>query len=91
MIISAAMRATVNGEENVFKIHRHGDFFLWMKQLHCDYDKSQVESGFIDWDMKQERFVSRAEAAKIAEECNQILPRMKKEFNPNCLYSEDIY
>ena len=91
MIISAAMRATVNGEENVFKIHRYGDFFLWMKQLHCDYDKSQVESGFIDWDMKQERFVSRAEAAKIAEECNQILPRMKKEFNPNCLYSEDIY
>ena len=93
MIISAACRTVVNDEENVFKVHRHGDFFLWMKQLHCNYDKSKVESGFIDWNEEKriERFVSRAEAAKIAAECNQILPCMKEQFNPNCLYSEDIY
>lgn len=91
MIISAACRAVVNGEENTFKVHRHGNFFLWMKQLHCNYDKSKVESGFIEWDMHEERFVSRVEAAKIAAECNQILPQMKEEFNPNCLYLEDLY
>ena len=27
MIISAACRAIVNGKENVFKVHRHSDFF----------------------------------------------------------------
>lgn len=93
MIISAACRAIVNGEENVFKVHRHGDFFLWMKQLHCVYDKSKVESGFIDWDENNriERFVSRAEAAHIATINNQVLPHMLNNFNPNCLYSEDLY
>lgn len=93
MIISAACRAVVNGEENVFPIMRHGDFYRWMKMLHCQYNKAAVEQGFIDWDEEKriEHFISRAEAAKIAKECNQILPHMREEFNPNCLYSEDIY
>ena len=91
MIISAAVRATVNGEKIIIPCHRHSNFFEIMKVLHCQYDKANVEQGFIDWDTKQERFVSRAEAAKIAAECNQILSHMKEEFNPNCLYSEDIY
>lgn len=91
MIISAAVRATVNGEKVIIPCHRHSNFFEIMKVLHCQYDKTNVEQGFIDWDMKQERFVSRAEAAKIAEECGQILPRMRKEFNPNCCYSEDLW
>ena len=93
MIISAATRAIVNGELNIFKVHRHSDFYLWMKQLHCSYNKGEVEEGFIDWDKinRIERFVSRAESAKIAMKNNQILPRMKDNFNPNCLYSEDLY
>ena len=91
MIISAACRATVNGIKNVFPVHRHADFFLWMKLLHCDYDKNEVEQGFIDWNGAYERFVSREEAAKIAVECNQICRKGKMSFNPNCLYSEDIY
>ena len=93
MIISAACRGYVNGEYNIFPVMRHGDFFRWMKILHCQYDKNEIEQGFIVWDENQriERFVSRQEAAKIAIENNQILPNMKESFNPNCLYSEDIY
>jgi len=91
MIISAACRATVNGVKNVFPIHRHADFFLWMKLLHCNYDKNEVEQGFIDWNGFEEQFVSREEAAKIAVEYNQILPQMQEDFNSHCLYSEDIY
>ena len=92
MIISAACRCTMNnGEKVVIPCHRHSNFFEIMKVLHCQYDKASVEQGFIDWDTKQERFVSRAEAAKIAIECNQILPHMREEFNPNCCYSEDLW
>lgn len=94
MITSAACRATINSNEVVtIKVHRHCNFFEIMKILHIDYDKNSVEQGFIDWDedKKIEHFVSRVEAAKIAAECNQILPQMKEEFNPNCLYSEDLY
>ena len=50
MITSAACRATVNGTKQTFKVHRHSDFFLWMKQLNCKYDKLAVEQGFINWD-----------------------------------------
>lgn len=88
MIISAACRAIVNGEENVFKVHRHGDFFLWMKQLHCNYDKSKVESGFIDWNMIEERFVSREEAYQIALREGQLKGPTD---TPGELFSEDIY
>ena len=88
MIISAACRATVNGEENIFKIHRHGDFFLWMKQLHCDYDKSKVESGFIDWNMQEERFVSREEAYQIALREGQLSGPTD---TPGQLFSENLY
>lgn len=93
MIISAACRATVNGEKVIIPCHRHSNFYEIMKVLHCQYDKASVEQGFIDWDELEQKgeFVSRVEAAKIAEKCNQILPRMREEFNPNCLYSEDIY
>ena len=88
MIISAACRAVVNGEENVFKVHRHGDFFLWMKQLHCNYDKSKVESGFIDWNMIEERFVSREEAYQIALREGQLKGPTN---TPGELFSEDLY
>lgn len=91
MIISAACRAIVNGEKVIIPCHRHSNFFEIMKVLHCQYDKASVEQGFIDWDNKKEQFVSRAEAAQIALKCNQILPNMKEDFNPNCLYTEDIY
>ena len=91
MIISAACRAVVNGEEHIFPVHRHGDFYLWMKYLKCDYKKGEVETGFIDWDWttKTERFVSREEAAQIVIDCGQKV--VSKDFNPHCLYSEDIY
>ena len=89
MIISAAVKATVNGEENVFPVHRHGDFFLWMKQLHCDYDKNKVEQGFIDWNEFEQKkeFVSRAEAFKRAQWANQI-PRWRE---PTELFSEMLW
>ena len=61
MIISAAVKATVNGEENVFPVMRHADFFLWMKLLHCQYDKASVEQGFIDWnELEQKKSLFRA-------------------------------
>lgn len=87
MITSAACRATVNGTKQIFKVHRHPDFFLWMKQIGCEYDKDTVKQGFIDWDfaLKKERFVSREEAAKIAFECGQI-PYKKEE-----LFTEDLW
>lgn len=85
MIISAACRATVNGEKHVFPVHRHCDFFDWMYMLKCDYDKNNVEQGFIDWDGTNEYFVSRQEAAKIALACGQILKPI------STLYSEDLY
>ena len=85
VIISAACRATVNGELNIFPVHRHCDFFEWMKLLNCDYERGHVEQGFIAWNGKQERFVSRVEAAKIAYEAGQIDDEVVR------LYSEDLY
>ena len=89
MIISAACRAVVNGEENIFPVHRHADFFLWMKFLHCKYDKEKVEQGFIDWNELEKRgeFVSREEAFKRAQWANQI-PKWKE---PTELFSEDLW
>lgn len=89
MIISAAVKATVNGEENVFPVMRHSDFFLWMKLLHCQYDKASVEQGFIDWDEleRKEEFVSRVEAFKRAQWANQI-PKWKE---PTELFSEMLW
>lgn len=89
MITSAACRATVNGEKNVFPVMRHADFFLWMKLLHCDYNKEEVEQGFIAYDpvTRKEEFVNRIDAYIHARECNQIKydPKIKP------LYSEDLY
>ena len=89
MITSAACRATVNRKRQVFKIHRHPDFFLWMKQLGCEYEKDTVEQGFIDWNEleRKEEFVSRAEAFKRAQAAYQI-PRWKE---PAELFSEDLW
>lgn len=90
MIISAAVKAIVNGEENVFPVHRHADFFLWMKFLHCKYDKEKVEQGFIDWNELErvERFVSREEAYRIALREGQLKGPTN---TPGELFSEDIY
>ena len=90
MIKSAACRTTVNGEENVFPVMRHCDFFQWMKLLHCDYDKLKVEQGFIDWNEEKriERFVSREEAYQIALREGQLSGPTA---TPGQLFSEDIY
>lgn len=91
-IISAAVRGTVNGEYNIFPVHRHADFFVWMKHLHCVYDKNEIEQGFLAYRHPGVcEFVSREEAAKIAAECNQILTERRARFDPNCLYSEDCW
>lgn len=89
MIISAACRAVVNGEENIFPVHRHADFFLWMKLLHCQYDKTKVEQGFINWyELEQKgEFVSREEAFKLAQLANQV-PKWKESTE---LFSEDLW
>ena len=88
MITSGAVRATINGEDLILPVMRHSHFFEWMKLLHCNYDKNSVEQGVIDWDGTTEKFVSRAEAMKIAKECNQLL-------HPDDvlgeLYTEDLY
>lgn len=89
MITSAACRATVNGEKNIFPVMRHADFFLWMKLLHCDYNKSEVEQGFIAYDpiTHKEEFMNRVDAYLHARECNQI--KYDPKIQP--LYSEDLY
>lgn len=89
MIISAACRAIINGEKVIIPCHRHSDFFKIMKILHCQYDKSNVEQGFIDWYEleRKEEFVSRAEAFKRAQIANQI-PRWKE---PAELFSEMLW
>lgn len=89
MITSAAVRAIVNGELVVIKCHRHCDFFEIMKLLHCDYDKTSVEQGFIAYDAKhrKEEFVNRVDAFIHAKECDQI-----QSLEPIAsLYSEDLY
>lgn len=89
MIISAACRAIVNGEKVIIPCHRHSNFFEIMKILHCQYDKSSVEQGFIDWNEleRKEEFVSRAEAFKRAQWANQI-PKWKE---PTELFSEMLW
>ena len=89
MIVSAACKAVVNGEEHIFPVHRHGDFFLWMKYLHCDYDKSKVEQGFLDWNQLEKRteFVSREEAFERARAAGQV----ESWKPPQPLYSEDLW
>ena len=90
MIISAACRATVNNEKNVFPVMRHCNFFEWMKLLHCDYDKNSVEQGFIDWNEKEriERFVSREEAYQIALREGQLSGPTD---TPGFLFSENLW
>lgn len=90
MIISAACRGYVNGEYNTFPVMRHGDFFLWMKLLHCKYNKAEIEQGFINWDMitKKEQFVSREKAYQIALSEGQLKGPTD---TPGTLFSEDIY
>ena len=90
MIISAACRGYVNGEYNIFPVMRHGDFFRWMKILHCQYDKNEIEQGFIDWDKNQrvEQFVSREKAYQIALSEGQLKGPTD---TPGQLFSEDIY
>lgn len=84
-ILSAACRATVNGELNVFPVMRHCDFYEWMKLLHCEYNKSEVEQGFIAYDGTNEYFVNRHEAAQIAFAAGQTKELL------DTLYSEDLY
>lgn len=90
MIVSAACKAVVNGEEHIFPVHRHGDFFLWMKYLHCDYDKSKVEQGFLDWnqlEQKTEFISSREEAFERARLAGQV----ESWREPQELYTEDLW
>ena len=84
MITSAAVKAVVNGRENVFPVHRHCDFYWWMKMLGLKYDTSSSIQGFIDWDGKEERFVNRIEALRLARQYNQII-------NEDEIYSGELY
>lgn len=89
MIISAAVRGYVNGEYNIFPVHRHADFFVWMKQLHCIYDKNEIEQGFLNCrDLGTYEFVSREKAYDIALREKQIQGPTD---TPGELFSEDIY
>jgi len=89
MIISAAVRGYVNGEYNIFPVHRHADFFLWMKQLHCVYDKTEVEQGFLNYENSGAIcFVSREEAYQIAKREGQIKGQTD---TPGELFSEDLW
>ena len=89
MIISAACRAVINSNEVVvIRCNRHCDFFETMKLLHIDYDKNSVEQGFIDWDGKNEHFVSRAQAYKIAIAEEQFKYPTD---TPGELFSENLY
>ena len=89
MIISAACRTVVNGEENVFPVMRHSHFFDWMKMLHCQYNKNEVEQGFIAYDSKtgKKEFVNRVDAWLHARECGQI----KSNEVIGTLYTEDLW
>lgn len=89
MIRCAACRAIVNGKRQVFRLHRHSDFGIWMKQLDCDYDKNSVEQGFIDWDEEAdiETFVDRYRAFEIAQAYGLISSKRPLQE----LYSEDLW
>ena len=89
MITAAAVKAIVNGEEHVFPVHRYGDFYLWMKYLHCDYDKLKVEQGFLDWNKAEQKteFVSREEAFERARLAGQVEAWKP----PQPLYTEDLW
>ena len=90
MIISAACRAIINSNEVVvIRCHRHCDFFETMKLLHINYNKNEVEQGFIAYDPKtrKEEFVNRVDAWLHARECGQI----KSNEAIGTLYSEDLW
>lgn len=89
MIISSACRAVINGEKVVIPVMRHSHFFRIMKDLHCDYDKSNVEQGFLAYDelTHRETFLDRKEAFKHARDCGQ----MPWEAAVGELFSEDIF
>lgn len=89
MIISAAVRGYVNGEYNIFPVHRHADFFIWMKQLHCVYDKTEIEQGFLNYRHDGiSEFVSREEAYQIALYEGQLKGPTN---TPGELFSENLY
>ena len=58
--------------------------------LHCQYNKAEVEQGFIDWNEQErvDRFVSREEAYQIALREGQLKGPTN---TPGELFSEDIY
>ena len=89
-IISAAVRFPYEGREVVWPLHRHCDFFDIVKQINLKYDKNAVEQGFISYDGKEERFVDRVEAMKIAIEAQQVPPKPEMVAG-NALYSEDLW
>ena len=89
MIISAACRMIVDDKECVFPVHRHSDFFRFIKQLHYECDKSKVEQGFLAWDpeTRKETFLNRREAYKYARDCGQVTDKGMDAI----LFSEDLY
>lgn len=90
LIISAAVRFPYEGREVVLPLHRHCDFFNIAKQLDLKYDKNKVEQGFITYDDKEELFVDRVEAMKIAIDAQQVPPKPEMVVG-NALYSEDLW
>ena len=88
LIISAAVRFPYEGREVVLPLHRHCDFFDIAKQLNLKYDKNKVEQGFITYDDKEELFVDRVEAYRIAAAAGQLSSACD---TPQSLYSEDLW
>ena len=87
-IIAAAVRFPYGGKTVVWPLHRHADFFDIAKQMGFQYDKNEVEQGFIAWDGEKEFFVNRVEARKIAIAAKQI-EETATSFKE--LFSEDLW
>lgn len=87
-IIAAAVRFPYGGKTVIWPLHRHADFFDIAKQMGFQYNKNEVEQGFIAWDGEKEFFVSRVEARKIAIAAKQI-EETATPFKE--LFSEDLW
>jgi len=87
-IIAAAVRFPYGGKTVVWPLHRHCDFFDIAKQMGFQYDKNEVEQGFIASDGEVEWFVDRMEAYCIAKQAQQITDT---EWDVAPLYSEDLW
>ena len=79
--------SAIKAGEIIFVGHRHHNIFCTLYE--CGYEPEQSQKmpqGFVT---STGRFVDRKEGAQIALAQNQIINRDR--FNPNELFSEDLY